>query len=426
MAVVATAIGLATLAMVCSGTPMTKAVGTAVVDIAVTSHAEARFLNALPGIDIWSFDGQAISGRNVTATATPSAHARIQAARFAHTVVAADVTDHTSRMERPSRQYGRDARGRDGTADVPRPPGGDRWFTTWHSYAEIQAKLRELVRTHPDTARLVPNLGVTAEGRPIDGICIHPRTGGGGRGGRGVTAERAAVIMAGAHAREWISEAVAMWFVGTALLDTDGGGDAFPNTDVYVVPCYNPDGYEYSRTNERYWRKNRRRNADGSYGVDINRNWDVDWCRRGGSTRPSSSIYCGPEAFSEPEALAMSMLIKQTKPDAVIDLHSYGSMILRPYGYTRSVAPDDAATAALAQAMRNVMRSVHPSTVYTTQRAVDLYQSSGGADDWSKAAAGVRTVFTIELAGADFVVPTQSISWQGAEVYPALKLAVLS
>ena len=45
------------------------------------------------------------------------------------------------------------------------------------------------------------------------------------------------------------------------------------NLDVYIVPIVNVDGYIYTWTNNRLWRKNRRDNGGGVFGVDINRNW---------------------------------------------------------------------------------------------------------------------------------------------------------
>ena len=93
-----------------------------------------------------------------------------------------------------------------------------------------------------------------------------------------------------------------------------------------LVPVLNPDGYEYSRTKDRYWRKNRRKNsgskcdegilhhgfedaANGvmvdSYGVDLNRNFGKGFGEGGASTDPCSIFYTGPEAFSEPESAAL-------------------------------------------------------------------------------------------------------------------------
>ena len=66
-------------------------------------------------------------------------------------------------------------------------------------------------------------------------------------------------------------------------------------------------GYEFSRTpGNRWWRKNRRRNANGSFGVDLNRNFDEHFGVVGTSSNPSSDTYRGPSAFSEPETKALT------------------------------------------------------------------------------------------------------------------------
>ena len=81
------------------------------------------------------------------------------------------------------------------------------------------------------------------------------------------------------------------------------------NREMYFIPVVNPDGYEYNRsTNPNgggMWRKNRRLNTGGSYGVDLNRNygpynyWNAT--NGGSSTSPSSDTYRGTAPFSEPE-----------------------------------------------------------------------------------------------------------------------------
>ena len=53
------------------------------------------------------------------------------------------------------------------------------------------------------------------------------------------------------------------------------------NTEMFFVPCLNPDGYMYNQliapNGGGMWRKNRRDNLDGEFGVDLNRNYDYFW-----------------------------------------------------------------------------------------------------------------------------------------------------
>lgn len=82
--------------------------------------------------------------------------------------------------------------------------------------------------------------------------------------------------------REWIGPASVMYMV-EQLLEEYTKGDTVTrslvtNLQFIIVPIANPDGYVYSWATDRLWRrKNRRANAGGSYGVDLNRNWDANW-----------------------------------------------------------------------------------------------------------------------------------------------------
>ena len=103
--------------------------------------------------------------------------------------------------------------------------------------------------------------------------------------------------------------------------------------DFFVIPVVNPDGYEYtwSSPSRRYWRKNRRVNANGSIGVDLNRNWGAGWGGGGSSGIAASDIYRGTAPFSEPETQAMRDFY-QSNPNVVsnIDFHAFFSVDPRP------------------------------------------------------------------------------------------------
>ena len=75
---------------------------------------------------------------------------------------------------------------------------------------------------------------------------------------------------------------------GTALLFprqlvTDYAVDAssrrlVDSYDWYILPVVNPDGYVYTWTDDRLWRKSRRPNRGSEcIGTDLNRNFDFQW-----------------------------------------------------------------------------------------------------------------------------------------------------
>ena len=101
-----------------------------------------------------------------------------------------------------------------------------------------------------------------------------------------------AYIGGGIHAREWISPATAMYIATyfTEMYGTDSELTAIlDKVTFHIVPMQNPDGYEYSHTNERLWRKNRRDNGGGVYGVDLNRNFDWQWGGESNNPRQAES-----------------------------------------------------------------------------------------------------------------------------------------
>ena len=64
-----------------------------------------------------------------------------------------------------------------------------------------------------------------------------------------------------------------------------------------------------------------------------------------------------------------------------IDFHTYGELILWPYGYTEAdtaegLTADDAAT------LRKLGEDMAATNNYTPQQSSDLYVSDGGLDDW--------------------------------------------
>ena len=147
-------------------------------------------------------------------------------------------------------------------------------------------------------------------------------------------------IDGGIHAREWIAPAV----VRNILLNVLHGWRAREEPYASLVPLYNwtfvpilnVDGYRFTFTHNRMWRKTRRDNLDGSYGVDANRNADIAFCENGASKVPSSDSYCGPFAFSEPCMIATRDYVAAAGGNFKIywNMHSYGQEIILPYAFS--------------------------------------------------------------------------------------------
>ncbi len=187
------------------------------------------------------------------------------------------------------------------------------------SYQEHIDFLKQAMGEHPGLIRL-QSIGETWEGRPIMMVTISQDVA--------YADEKPALLYTGTiHAREWIGIELATAFVRYVIDNYKVNPrllNALTRNTLYMVPCLNPDGFEYSRNHFSFWRKNRRDNGDGTFGVDLNRNFSVRF-RKGNDT--SSNIYSGPEAFSEPETRAIKEFADSHKNITIaLDYHSQGNV----------------------------------------------------------------------------------------------------
>ena len=136
------------------------------------------------------------------------------------------------------------------------------------------------------------------------------------------------------HAREWIGIELSVGFAEYILEHIDYDpvlNEALSRATLYMVPCGNPDGFEFSRTHFSFWRKNRRQNADGSFGVDLNRNFSVGYMP---NKNTSSNVYSGPQPFSEPETLALKNFAEDHSNITIaLDYHSQGNVFFPAHNF---------------------------------------------------------------------------------------------
>jgi len=260
----------------------------------------------------------------------------------------------------------------------------------YHTYTEIDSELHTLASTYAQIAQ-ISSLGKSVEGRELWALKISGGAPGGGN-------KPVLILLGGHHAREWISVDVP-FLIAKHLLEHYNNDTLVTrlvnSEEIWVVPMVNPDGHQYTVTTERLWRKNRRNNGDGTYGVDLNRNYGYQWGGPGSSGDTFSEIYRGPAAFSEPETRAVRDFLQAHRPTSLISYHSFSQLVLYPWGYTNNAAPDRALMNALAVTLANRIHSVH-SESYTPEQASDLYLASGDTNDWLYGSFAVPS-FTIEL-----------------------------
>jgi carboxypeptidase T len=268
----------------------------------------------------------------------------------------------------------------------------------FHSYVEVEAELQSLEREFPGLAKLY-DLGLSLEGRHVYALKMSANV-------ESDEAEARVLFLGCHHAREWISVEVPLLFGRYALehyASDPGMKRLLDHSEVWIVPLVNPDGLEYSIFTYRYWRKNRRDNGDGSFGIDLNRNYAYEWGfdDAGSSPDPFSDIYRGPAASSEPETRAVEGLIASRGFQALISYHSYAQSILYPWGYTDAPAPDAAKLGDLAAGMAARIEPVNGRTYSTGAAGSLLYLTNGDLTDWAYGLFGVMA-FTIELPPMDY------------------------
>jgi carboxypeptidase T len=261
----------------------------------------------------------------------------------------------------------------------------------FHNYEEMNQKLRDLAAAHPEILTL-SEFGKSLEGKVITMATIT--------GGETNALEKPAIFFVGGHhAREHVSVEMPLMLIEHLVTEYAKGNKSITrlvdNRTIYVVPELNPDGSEHDIASGRYksWRKNRRPNANGTYGVDLNRNYGHRWGTVGSSSDPSSDVYHGTGPFSEPETQAVkSFMETHTNVTTVLSFHTFSELILYPWGYTYDSIANER-DLRVHQTMANKMAQWNG---YTPQQSSDLYTTSGDTTDWAYAEHGVIS-FTFEL-----------------------------
>ena len=194
------------------------------------------------------------------------------------------------------------------------------------SYSEAEKFLKEMEKKYPDFIK-VESIGKTWEDRDIWLATLSFDVKNGDK--------KPALLYTGTiHAREWVGIEVAIAFIKNYLENKDFDPrieNIFQKSTCYIVPCLNPDGFEYSRKHFSFWRKNRRVNADGTIGVDLNRNFSVGWVK---SKNTTSNVYGGPAPFSEPETKAIKNFVDSHENITIaLDYHSQGNVFFPAHNF---------------------------------------------------------------------------------------------
>ncbi|OSX79606.1 hypothetical protein BU14_0074s0036 [Porphyra umbilicalis] len=288
------------------------------------------------------------------------------------------------------------------------------FYTAYRSLTAVNRRMDLLAADYPGVAATIP-IGKSVLGRQLTALAV---------GHTPADAPVRLVVLGLQHAREWVAGLVPL-YTGEMLVR---GAAEHPDLAAFLtrvqllfVPMVNPDGFVYTVTTDRMWRKNRSDDGSTCPGVDLNRNWGVDW---GGphatsTVEPCRETYTGAAPFSEPETTAIRDLI-DAHPGIVgfIDFHAYGELVLGAWAHAEEPPADRPNDKAYGMAVTDGVNRVHASGYRYGTGGEFIYLASGVASDWATAAN--MSAVTIELRpnnapgaglslGTEFLLPASEV-----------------
>jgi len=288
-------------------------------------------------------------------------------------------------------------------------------WTDYYTLDEINEWLDQIQSEFPEVVTSVIG-GRSFEGRDIKGVLISFSPNNTNRG---------VFLEAGIHSREWVSPATVTYITNEILRSQDPVVRAWAeNYDWYIFPVFNPDGYVFSHTTNRMWRKTRVPYG-ACYGADPNRNWDYRWNTGGSSNNPCSDLYHGPFPFSEPSVATGAQYISsvQEKLLAYFAVHSFSQMLLLPFGHTTDHLANHAELLEVCLKGIDALAQRFGTQYVCGNIAETIYIATGSSLDWVKGVYGTRISYAYELRDLGrygFLLPADQIIPNSLETLDSL------
>ncbi len=299
--------------------------------------------------------------------------------------------------------------------NLPGQVSGIPGFPCYRTVEETYADLASIAANHADLARWV-KIGaswdqIVSGGSPGYDLNVLVLTNTHIPGPKPIF-----FLMAAIHGREYATTETATRFAEYLVNQYNIDPDVtwlMDHSEIHILAVTNPDGRKLAETG-LYWRKNTD-SDDGcsdpyAWGTDLNRNSSFMWGGSGASGNPCDETFRGPEAASEPETQALQNYVASIFPDqrgpnendaapettmgTFITLHSYGDLVLWPWGWSSTLAPNSAQLQTLG-------RKLAYFNQYTPEQAVALYPTTGSSDDWAYGELGIAA-YTFEIGNTFF------------------------
>nr|XP_019537524.2 carboxypeptidase B-like [Aedes albopictus]XP_019931988.2 carboxypeptidase B-like [Aedes albopictus] len=343
-------------------------------------HALLKRWEDVEGVDFWDR-----AGRRVMIHPELQKHFEnfLVANKIAHEVIIEDV-EATIEAERKYDQEYKKSKATLGRSTVD--------FEHFWDTQEIYGYLDELAASYPNLVS-VEVIGHSHENREIKAITITSTNGQ-------VSGTKPVIFIdGGVHAREWAGIMSVVYLIHELVEHNSDYQDMMTN-DWVIVPVANPDGYEFSHTSNRMWRKNRFPSSILCTGVDLNRNFEYMWAS---GSNLCSDTYPGTGPVSELETQALVSLMSRYRNNLSLYLavHTYGDMILYPFGYAWPFIPvsNAAEHIAMGEKAKAAVSAVGGPNYIVGNSAEILYTAYGASDDYAVGLAGFTYGFTLELTG---------------------------
>lgn len=202
----------------------------------------------------------------------------------------------------------------------------------YHSYDDMVTHINQMQTLYPEIVQ-IGEAGKSIEDRTVYFVKISDNVASDESATEGVVYYDAVH-----HAREPVgleSHLYYMWWLLENYATDPEAKYLIDHREIYFIPIVNPDGYVYNQTTNPngggYWRKNRRDDGGGCFGVDLNRNYPVAWGNLiGSSSDPCSDLFHGAGAFSEPETQNVRDMVALINPAIAFSCHTYSDVFLSP------------------------------------------------------------------------------------------------
>ena len=290
------------------------------------------------------------------------------------------------------------------------------FYTTWRNLEALEAQVAALVQASGGLATL-ETVGQSLQGRDIKIVRF--------RGAGYTSGDTRLFATYNIHAREWISGMSAVYQVEHLIKKLQQEPDYLAKTEVVLMPMSNPDGFQYSTTNERMQRKNMR--PGSCTGVDLNRNFDSSWGGSGSSGSVCSQTYRGASVESEPETNVIKQVMQEAPMTVYVDVHSYSQLILTSYGYTTATHPRATEYRAIGGAIQSAIREAGGNTWTEGPTAQVLYSASGTTNDYADKLGALGFCFELRPGGSGgggFAPPASDILPGAQESYAGIIAAI--